>query len=65
MAISLTVNGESRIVNVDQDTPLLWVIRDELKLIVCAFINSVRQTTNHSKAHPSSLPLRFLHGRLV
>jgi isoquinoline 1-oxidoreductase alpha subunit len=32
MAISLTVNGETRSVDVDPNTPLLWVIRDELKL---------------------------------
>ena len=27
---SLIINGEQRIVNVDSDTPLLWVIRDTL-----------------------------------
>lgn len=32
MAISLKVNGEKRTVNTDPDTPLLWVIRDELRL---------------------------------
>jgi isoquinoline 1-oxidoreductase alpha subunit len=30
--ISLTVNGESRTVDVDPDTPLLWVLRDTLAL---------------------------------
>jgi len=30
--ISLVVNGERRTVNVDADTPLLWVLRDELQL---------------------------------
>jgi aerobic-type carbon monoxide dehydrogenase small subunit (CoxS/CutS family) len=29
---NLTVNGRSRSVNVDPDTPLLWVLRDELRL---------------------------------
>jgi isoquinoline 1-oxidoreductase subunit alpha len=29
---TLTVNGRSRSVNVDPDTPLLWVLRDELRL---------------------------------
>ena len=29
---TLTVNGRSRSVNVDPDTPLLWVLRDELLL---------------------------------
>lgn len=28
----ININGESREVDVDPDTPLLWVIRDELKL---------------------------------
>ncbi|MCK7552367.1 (2Fe-2S)-binding protein [Marinobacter goseongensis] len=32
MALSLTVNGERRTLEVDLDTPLLWVIRDELGL---------------------------------
>ena len=32
MAITFTVNGEERSVDVDPDTPLLWVLRDELRL---------------------------------
>ena len=32
MAFTFTVNGEERTVDVDPDTPLLWVLRDELKL---------------------------------
>ncbi|MGV6807317.1 MAG: (2Fe-2S)-binding protein [bacterium] len=32
MAFKLTINGEAREVDVSGDTPLLWVIRDELKL---------------------------------
>ena len=32
MAISLKINGKSHSVNSDPDTPLLWVIRDELRL---------------------------------
>ena len=32
MAISLTVNGETREVDAEPDTPLLWVLRDELRL---------------------------------
>ena len=32
MSISLNINGENRSVDVPHDTPLLWVIRDELKL---------------------------------
>ena len=32
MSISLKINGETRQVEADPGTPLLWVIRDELKL---------------------------------
>lgn len=30
---NLQVNGESRKVTADEDTPLLWVLRDELQLV--------------------------------
>jgi len=32
MSYTINVNGESRTVDVDADTPLLWVLRDELEL---------------------------------
>jgi len=32
MAITLTVNGQSRTLDIDPDTPLLWAIRDTLGL---------------------------------
>ena len=32
MALTFKVNGEARTVDVDPDTPLLWVLRDELRL---------------------------------
>ena len=32
MAYTLKINGQARSVDVDPDTPLLWAIRDELKL---------------------------------
>lgn len=32
MAITLTVNGQARSVDVEPDTPLLWVLRDTLGL---------------------------------
>jgi|SRR5690606_29903473 len=32
MAYTIQVNGETRTVDVDGDTPLLWVLRDELDL---------------------------------
>jgi len=32
MAVSLTVNGNERSLDIERDTPLLWVLRDELGL---------------------------------
>jgi len=32
MAITLTVNGENRTIDIDPDTPLLWAIRETLGL---------------------------------
>jgi isoquinoline 1-oxidoreductase alpha subunit len=32
MSISLTVNGMAHYVDVEPETPLLWVLRDSLKL---------------------------------
>ena len=32
-AYILNINGQQREVNVDNDTPLLWVLRDELNLV--------------------------------
>ena len=32
MAITLTVNGQTRSLDVEPDTPLLWAIRDTLGL---------------------------------
>ena len=32
MAIAITVNGDKRTVEAEPDTPLLWVLRDELDL---------------------------------
>ena len=32
MAQTFTINGEKRTIDADPETPLLWVIRDELKL---------------------------------
>lgn len=36
-AYTLTINGESRTVTVDADTPLLWTLRDELQLVGTKF----------------------------
>ncbi len=34
---NLNVNGQTMSVNVDEDTPLLWVLRDELNLVGTKF----------------------------
>jgi isoquinoline 1-oxidoreductase alpha subunit len=36
MAISLTVNGSPVTLDADPDMPLLWALRDELRLTHCA-----------------------------
>ena len=33
MEYTLNINGENKTVNVDSDTPLLWVLRDHLHLV--------------------------------
>ena len=37
MKYTLRVNGQSRVVDVDSDTPLLWVLRDALDLVGTKF----------------------------
>lgn len=37
MAVTFTVNGQARTVDADPDTPLLWVLRDELDLVGTRF----------------------------
>ena len=37
MSIQVSVNGEKRSVDVDENTPLLWVLRDELDLVGTKF----------------------------
>ncbi len=41
--ITLTVNGKTRQVDADPDTPLLWVVRDELELTGTKFGCGVAQ----------------------
>lgn len=37
MNLAIKVNGETRSVDVDENTPLLWVLRDELNLVGTKF----------------------------
>ena len=43
MAITLNVNGEERTIEAEPDTPLLWVLRDELRLTGTKFGCGVAQ----------------------
>ncbi len=43
MSVSFNVNNEPRTLDVDPDTPLLWVLRDELKLTGTKFGCGVAQ----------------------
>jgi len=71
MAFKLTVNGERRTVDVDPDTPLLWVLRDELKLVGTKFGCGVAQCgacTVHLGKQPVRscvIPISSVDGREV
>ncbi|WP_439530952.1 (2Fe-2S)-binding protein [Pannonibacter sp.] len=43
MAISLTLNGEARVIDADPQTPLLWILRDTLGLTGTKFGCGVAQ----------------------
>ena len=71
MRFQLTVNGEQREVDVDPDTPLLWVLRDELQLTGTKFGCGVAQCgacTVHVDTTPTRscvLPIKALKNRQV
>jgi len=55
MPISIKVNGENRSIDVDDDTPLLWVLRDELNLTGTKFgcgVASCGSCTVHVNGKP-------------
>ncbi len=55
MAITLTVNGQVRSMDVDPDTPLLWVIRETLGLTGTKFgcgIGACGACTVHVNGEP-------------
>ena len=68
MSIRLRVNGESRTVEAEADTPLLWVLRDHLKLTGTKFGCGVGQCgacTVHLNGNPvrsCSVPVGNLGG---
>lgn len=57
MAITLNVNGMSRQVDVDPETPLLWVLRDDLKLTGTKFGCGIAQC-GACTVHMDGTPLR-------
>jgi aerobic-type carbon monoxide dehydrogenase small subunit (CoxS/CutS family) len=71
MAIDITVNGVSHSLDVAPDTPLLWVIRDHLKLKGTKFSCGIAQCgacTLHIDGQPMrscSIPVSAAAGRSV
>ncbi|GGY73816.1 (2Fe-2S)-binding protein [Cellvibrio zantedeschiae] len=66
--ISLTINGKAQQINVDPDTPLLWVLRDELKMtgtkLGCgmAMCGACTVHMNGSAVRSCSVPLSAAQG---
>ena len=71
MAISFTVNGRAATVEVDAETPLLWVLRENLGLTGSKFgcgIGACGACTVHLDGQPMrscSLPVRVAAGKSV
>ena len=71
MPISLNVNGQSREVDVDPATPLLWVLREDLGLTGTKYGCGIAQCgacTVHVDGEPlrsCSAPVRVVAGRKV
>jgi isoquinoline 1-oxidoreductase alpha subunit len=71
MKYSITVNGERRQLEVEPDTPLLWVLRDELELTGTKYSCGVAQCgacTVHVNGRPVRscvLPVSAVKGRTV
>jgi isoquinoline 1-oxidoreductase alpha subunit len=71
MAIDLTVNGERHSVDVAPETPLLWVVRDHLKLKGTKFSCGIAQCgacTLHIDGQPvrsCSVPVSVAEGKEV
>jgi isoquinoline 1-oxidoreductase alpha subunit len=71
MTMTLTVNGTSHSVDADPDTPLLWVLRDELKLTGTKFGCGIAQCgacTVHMDGQPlrsCTLPVSAVSGEIT
>jgi isoquinoline 1-oxidoreductase alpha subunit len=71
MKYSLTINNQSVTVNVDPDTPLLWVLRDELELKGAKFGCGKAQCgactvhVNGNAIRSCSLPVSAVKGKVT
>jgi len=71
MPVTLTVNGVSKSVDVDPETPLLWVLRDSLGLMGTKFgcgIAACGACTVHidgTAERACSIPIQYAAGRSV
>ena len=70
-AYTLQINGEKKTVSVDEDTPLLWVLRDELNLVGAKFGCGIAQCgactvhLNGTAVRSCSLPASALEGQEI
>jgi len=68
---NLTVNGVQKTVNVDDDTPILWVLRDNLSLVGTKYGCGIAQCgacTIHVDGQPirsCSVPISSLNGKNI
>ncbi len=71
MAIQVSVNGERREIRADGNTPLLWVLRDELRLTGTKYGCGIAQCgacTVHVNGQPVRscvMPVRLVEGREI
>ena len=68
---TLNINGKKIIVNVDSDTPLLWVLRDELNLVGTKFGCGIAQCgactvhVNNAAVRSCSVPVSSLKNESI
>jgi len=68
---TLKINGEQVIVTVDADTPLLWVLRDELTMVGTKFGCGIAQCgvctvhINNTAVRSCSLPISSIEGESI
>ena len=68
---TLNINGKKIIVNVDNDTPLLWVLRDELNLVGTKFGCGIAQCgactvhVNNVAVRSCSIAVSSLNGEFI